>query len=341
MRRRSPSSQRWPLVAAGHPEERRASLRALLLASGVALLGGAGALPGLPIAARALLGAIGLGLLGAALRRRAHAVPPSEVAVVADDAGLSRVSPDGARPLVRWGAPFGITLLASYGRPHALLAFTTPSHTRYVPARIDHRSEADDELLARVALLADLDFVDGASHEAALSPEDAAAIVRRAEAHDRRALGRVLLSDGRGEPIALERSMISVGDRSFDLGSHLEWRALMFHESTGQSAALYQATWIRQNGAEVVFIAPMPASLLPRGASAAREEATQIGRTLRRDVRLLQCPTEPPPPRDVRVAIDRPFMLAVRRALDAAPLASRAHAPASRGPRPAGRDSTA
>ena len=47
----------------------------------------------------------------------------------------------------------GVALLASYGRPTALLAFTTPTQTRYVPARIDDRTELDDELLARHAHL--------------------------------------------------------------------------------------------------------------------------------------------------------------------------------------------
>ncbi|MBX3210353.1 MAG: IMP dehydrogenase, partial [Labilithrix sp.] len=133
-----------------------------------------------------------------------------------------------------------------------------------------------------------------------------------------------------GAPIALDRATLSIASRTFDLTSHLEWRALMFHESTGQAAALYQATWIRQNGAEVVLVAPMPASIVPREPNAHREASGRLGRALTRDLRLLQSPAEPPPARDVRVAIDRPFMMAVRRVLDEAPLASRVALPAPR-----------
>ena len=124
-------------------------------------------------------------------------------------------------------------------------------------------------------------------------------------------------------PIALDRATLAVGERSFDLTSQLEWRPLMFHESTGQAAALYQATWIKQAGSEVVLVAPMPASIVPREPSAHREASGRLGRALTRDLRLLQAPAESPPARDVRVAIDRPFMMAVRRVLDDAPLAAR------------------
>jgi hypothetical protein len=264
------------------------------------------------------------------------------VAILADTVGLSRVTAEGARPIARWDSPFGLTLLASYGRPQALLAFTTPTQTRYVPIRIDGRVDADDELFARIAVLADLDLLDGIAHDAALEPGDAAELVRhadeRARATGRGAIGRIFLSDGKGSPIALDRATLCVGPRTFDLTSHLEWRALMFHESTGQTAALYQATWIRQNGSEVVLVAPMPATIIPREPQAHREASGRLGRALTRDLRLLQTPAEPPPPRDVRVAIDRPFMVAVRRILDEAPLALRVAAPAPK-PRSEERDS--
>ena len=310
-----------------------------LVACGALLLAAAPLVPGLPVAVRLALGLLAIGVLTFAAMRRRTTVRVSEAAIVADAAGLARASADGMKPIVTWDAPFGVTLLASYGRPHGLLAFTTATQTRYIPMRIDGRTEADDELFARIAVLADLDLVDGVTHDAALTAVDAAAVIRHVEKHDRAALGRVFLSDGRGAPIALDRATLSVGSRSFDLTSHLEWRALMFHESTGQAAALYQATWIRQNGAEVVLVAPMPASIVPREPNAHREASGRLGRTLTRDLRLLQSPAEPPPPRDVRVAIDRPFMMAVRRILDEAPLASRVVLPAPKETAAQGRDS--
>lgn len=315
------------------------TLRVVLLLAACAVLGGTLLVPYLPARIALALTGVVLALL-APPRRVPSGERESNVTVVADGTGLARVSPEGAKPLVAWDAPFGVTLLASYGRPQALLAFTTPEQTRYIPTRIDDRSEADDELFARVSVLADLDLVDGIAHDAALASSAAAEILRHAEARDARALGRAYLSDGRGSPIALDRATLEVGTRSFDLTSHVEWRALMFHESTGQAAALYQATWIKQNGSEVVLVAPMPASIVPREPNAHRDASGRLGRALTRDLRLLQSPAEPPPARDVRVAIDRPFMLAVRRILDEAPLATRVVAPAPK-PLPADRDTTA
>ncbi|HVH47530.1 MAG TPA: hypothetical protein VM925_34580 [Labilithrix sp.] len=339
---KSRSIRRWPLVVASGPEERTFHLRATLVAIGVALLLTAPFIPNVSVTLRLSAGVIALFILGFAATRRRRPRPIAESYVVADASGLSRSSAGAeATPIVAWDAPFGVTLLASYGRPQGLLAFTTPTQTRYVPARVDTREVADDELFARIAVLADLDLVDGVTHDAALTSSDAAALIRHAEAHDHRALGRVYLSDGRGAPISLDRATLSIASRSFDLTSHLEWRALMFHESTGQAAALYQATWIRQNGAEVVLVAPMPASVVPREPNAHREATGRLGRTLTRDLRLLQSPAEPPPSRDVRVAIDRPFMMLVRRVLDEAPLASRVVLPAQKGPPVRGRDSMA
>ena len=307
---------------------------------GTLLLATAPTVPGVPLAVRFAIGFVALGALATAAMRRGNGARASGVNVVADASGLKRTSADQSKPIVSWDAPFGITLLASYGRPHALLAFTTPDQTRYIPTRIDGRSEEDDELFARIAVLADLDFVDGITHDAALATHDAAELVRHAASRrDPSPLGRVFLSDGKGTPIALDRATLAVGERSFDLTSHLEWRPLMFHESSGQAAALYQATWIRQGGAEVVLVAPMPASIVPREPNAHREAQGRLGRALTRDLRLLQSPAEQPPARDVRIAIDRPFMMAVRRVLDDAPLAMRVVPPPPTAPRAEKRDS--
>lgn len=343
MRRRSSTTYRWPLVVASGPEHRPSYVRSTLTVIGILLLIVGALTPGVMVIARIVSAAMAMGLVvrAATAAHRRRAIQSSSV-VIADAFGLSRVSPEGSKPIVDWNAPFGVTLLASYGRSNALLAFTTPTQTRYLPMRIDDRSEDDDELFARIAVLADLDLVDGVAHDAALTSSDAAALVRHAaERSAGCAIGRLFLSDGRGMPIALDRATLAMGNRSFDLTSHLEWRTLMFHESTGHAAALYQATWIHQNGFEVVLVAPMPASIVPRQSNRQPEARGRLEHALTRDLRLLQSPTEPPPSRDLRVAIDRPFMMAVRRALDEAPLASRASVSPQREPRTEGRDSIA
>ncbi len=349
MRRPSFSSrppQRWPLLLANAPappstrSRRIAAIVAGAVALAVSTLAGVASLDSVvalqvPLAVRVAMGFAGLLAIVWAVFARRSVVQPSGTYLEADANGLTRVTRDASDTaavtrrsvIATWDAPFGVALLASYGRPTALLAFTTPTQTRYVPARIDltssNRSDEDDELLARIAVLADLDLVDGVAHDAALNATATAALVRHVEGRDKDALGRVYLSDGKGMPIALDRATLAVGERSFDLTSKLEWRPLMFHESTGQAAALYQATWIKQAGSEVVLVAPMPASIVPRETNAHREASGRLGRALTRDLRLLQAPAESPPSRDVRVAIDRPFMMAVRRVLDDAPLAAR------------------
>lgn len=330
MRRHLSRLERWPLLLANVPVPPSSkSRRIAAIAFGIAGLA-ASAFPDLPIplALRVTVGIASLLAIVWAVFARRPAVLPSGTYLEADDAGITRITPPKDEPgtkksILSWDAPFGVALLASYGRPTALLAFTTPTQTRYVPARIDDRTDADDELLSRIAVLADLDLVDGIAHDAALTSAATASLVRHVEGRDKDALGRVFLSDGKGMPIALDRATLAVGERSFDLTSQLEWRPLMFHESTGQAAALYQATWIKQAGAEVVLVAPMPASIVPRESNAHRDASGRLGRALTRDLRLLQAPAESPPSRDVRVAIDRPFMMAVRRVLDDAPLASR------------------
>jgi hypothetical protein len=328
MRRPLSRLERWPLLLANVPVPPSTRSRRIA-AIGFGVFGLAvSAFPdlSLPLALRVTVGVASLlAIVWGAFARR-PAVLPSGTYLEADDAGITRVTklePTLKKSIIEWDAPFGVALLASYGRPTALLAFTTPTQTRYVPARIDDRSDADDELLARIAVLADLDLVDGIAHDAALTSAATASLVRHVEGRDKSALGRVFLSDGKGMPIALDRATLAIGERSFDLTSQLEWRPLMFHESTGQAAALYQATWIKQAGSEVVLVAPMPASIVPRESNAHRDATGRLGRSLTRDLRLLQAPAESPPSRDVRVAIDRPFMMAVRRVLDEAPLAAR------------------
>ncbi len=256
----------------------------------------------------------------AAARRRRRAPPPGHIE--ANDGGIHRVTPDGQTSLARWGSPFGVTLLACYDRSTALLAFTTPDQTRYVPISLDERDETTDAALADISALADLDLIDGLGRGPALSAADAKALLDVVGEQDREALGRAFLSDPRGQAITITREEIRVGDDRFDFASPLEWRPVMFHEATGQTAALYQATRLSQDGREIVLVAPMPASIVPREIGA-RQAPSKLRRALMRDLRLLQAPTESPPERSLRVAIDRPFMLAVRRALSDAPMAAR------------------
>jgi hypothetical protein len=118
------------------------------------------------------------------------------------------------------------------------------------------------------------------------------------------------LQDASGDPVVLDRGELRVGARRIDLSAPLEWRAFVFEELGVHAVSLCQATWVRQGDGEVVLVAPL-------GEGGASIQGAP-------DARLMQAVTGDPPPRELRRAIDRLFMLPLRRALDRAPRISRA-----------------
>jgi len=275
-----------------------------------------------PTWARAAL-AVGLLLLAAlvqhALRGRA---PPPRGWLLVDGAGIHRV--ERARTaLVDWTAPFGVTVLASADRATLLLAITSPEATRYLSVRVRHAEDAASAptLIDRATTAADSDL--RAQDETALTAADAerllAEVVRRAP----EALDRAFLSDLAGEPIVLERGELRVGPRRIDLAAPLEWRATFFQELGAYTASVCQATWVRQADVELVLVAPMPGDGVWLNEVDAAVRAAGAGgavqRSVARDLRLMQAAAGDPPPRELRRAIDRLFMLPLRRALDRAP----------------------
>jgi hypothetical protein len=232
--------------------------------------------------------------------------------VEVDDAGVWRAG----RGRVALGAasePFGVVALASHDRARALLAFTSPTATRFVAVRARDEDElAEAQALFAVASLlsaADLDDALGETDDA-LRTADAKRLMSTVGERFPGAIGRIHLSSARGEAIVLDGARFAIGARMVDLSAPLEWRAFVFHEAAGRVAAFYQATWIRQADVEAVLVAPLAAE-----APRAREL---------RDLRLISSAAEDPPARDLRVAVDRLFMLPLREALDRAPRISRA-----------------
>jgi len=247
--------------------------------------------------------------------------------VCLDAHGIVRTDEAGTRPIVRWDEPFGLTVLANEARAHAILAFTTPKQTRYLNVRVGSSSRdggarggalfdrdgATGDLFGRAVIVADADTqADG---RAALGLRDAAKLVRTAMAKSPGAEGRIYLSDSRGAGVTLDGGALSVGERTFDLTAPLEWRGFVFHEPGAHLGTVYQGTWVRQGGQEVVLVAPMPPE---PGFLAGYPQAP--GQRLG--------PSESvPPSRELRVAIERLFMLPLRQALERAPRLSRAGAP--------------
>jgi len=324
---------RWPLGWAGEARSRR---REVVFAFALAALA-AFALFGRGRAwERVLVGAVvagGLARAARVLRERRLERPRGFIQI--DRAGVARVDGGGPTRLATWGEPFGVTLLTSRPQARLVLAFTTPQQTRYVPVDVNEEgavAEARD-LLARASSTGEAAEHD-ALDEAALRAADAVSLVRAVEERAPSALGRMYLSSARGDAITLDGEELRVGHRSFDLGAPLEWRGFTFHEAIGQVATIYQATWVRQGGSEMVLLAPLPpevagvnGAIARRRADAARSRDSAHARAVARDLRLMHALPESPPARDLRVAIERVFMLPLRRALDRAPRAPRAPAP--------------
>jgi hypothetical protein len=267
---------------------------------------------------RALAGVALVGLAGGlhhALARRRR--PPAGWLVV-DQQGVKR---PGEAPLVGWTAPFGVTVLGSADRTRLVLALTSADATRFLAVRVLDAGDAAEapSLFDRAVTASDADLRgdEGAALCAADAERLLSALARRAPG----ALDRLYLSDASGEPVVLDRGELRVGARRIDLSAPLEWRAFVFQELGAHAASVSQATWVRQGDGEVVLVAPL-------GEGAASMQGAP-------DARLMQAVTGDPPPRELRRAIDRLFMLPLRRALDRAPRVSRA--PSSPVIRPEGR----
>jgi hypothetical protein len=267
---------------------------------------------------RATAGVALVGVAGAlhhALSRRRR--PPAGWLVV-DHQGVKR---PGEPPLVGWRDPFGVTVLASADRTRLALALTSAQATRFLSVRVLDAGDAAEapSLFDRAVSATDDDL--RADDGAALCAADAEKLLVTLARRSPGALDRVYLSDATGEPVVLDRGELRIGTRRIDLSAPLEWRPFVFQELGAHAASVCQATWVRQGDGEVVLVAPMA------DTAASLRDAP--------DARLMQDATGDPPPRELRRAIDRLFMLPLRRALDRAPRMSRA--PSSPERRPEGR----
>jgi hypothetical protein len=332
-----PETLRLPLGAAVVGRSSRVEvLLAMAAASGAVatLVLPVGLLSRLAIACGLFIAAAALYRLSARPRRARRGV------VTVDATGVSRTDESGVARLARWGEPLGVTVFANHDRTRMLLAFTSASEARFLSVRVAGPADAAAApvLFTRAATVADTD-IQGVRRDddGALSAADAERLVLAAGVKAPGALDRILLSDARGEAVVLEGGKLRLGARTFDLQTPLEWRGFMFHEGAGRVAALYQATWIRQSDTEAVLVAPLPAeSSWARDlrASARPNPARDVlaQRSVVRDLYLAQSLPDTPPPRELRHAIDRLFMLPLRQALDRAPRISRISIPPERQP---------
>lgn len=230
---------------------------------------------------------------------------------------------DAPLPLLDGSQRFGATLLSSPGRDKLALAITSGQGTFLVGTQLtaeERRGFAD--LFARASVVGNdetaLDATGPDGKPVCLSPEAFRRLYHSLLTLDPNCAGRLVLSDQRGNPLELEGSALLVRGQRFDLSRPLEWRAIVFQEPFGQAINLFQGTWIRQGGSEVVLVALMTPSLFEstlRGA----QHAPSPDKLAQRDQRLLEAAAADPPAIDCRIAIDGLFVVPIRAALDDAP----------------------
>jgi hypothetical protein len=251
--------------------------------------------------------------------------------LVVDADGLHRIDRGRKVTLVAWGEPFGITVLSSADRARLLLALTTPKTTRYLSARVRDAEDAAaaPALIDRATTAAASDLRDG--DELALHAADAERLVHVLERLAPDAVDSIYMSDVAGEPIVLQAGELRIGGRRIDFSLPFEWRTSIFQERGPHTATVCQATWVRQAEVEVVLVAPMAAdggwTHDADAAIRAAGEGALVRRAITRDLRLLRAGAGDAPSREMRHAIDRVFVLPVRRALDRAPRAARVAGP--------------
>lgn len=326
-----------------------------LVASAIALAAAAGlvlAFARAPLVRQlvpAVFAALAVGLIA---RRLVPGPGPGWRGVRIDEAGrLALVgAAGGAAPGIDLTRPFGVTWLADRDRTRAALAVTGEGGAVYLAASFGPAERrAYRELLGRAATLADeepaLDAVGPDGAALSFEPRTLARLDRELLRIDPSAEQRCLLSDTRGGPVQLDGDVLRVGAHAFDLSAPLEWRAMIFQEAIGPVAPessdrlpdarpgglrmFYQGTWIRQEGHEAILVALVPSLSGARGASWSGEGTPEIERAVLRDLRLARAALEGPPPRDLRVGIERAYMLRLRVALDRAPRGARTSASAA------------
>jgi len=329
-------------------EPPRPKLRPRLIFLGIWLVGSALLLPMLPLAGSALVCLLSLSLATGLARRRKVRPNREQRAFVIENGCVAFVPgrPGSAQqPLLRLDRPFGLTLLCNSSQSRIVLAVTSAERTLYLGSTLALLEEGSlAALSSRACTVPDDDPV-----LAAMGPDDRPFDLpfrelvefRRALAErDGRATHRCVLSGAKGQEVVLEADELRIGPQRLDLQAPLEWRSLWFQEAiahhtlgasdsdahsiTDGASAIYQATWVRQGSVEAVLvaIAPFPSAAFFRsGFLSGDVEALPPARA--RDLRLLRSLPEPPPPRELRVGIERTYMLPLRIALERAPRARR------------------
>lgn len=277
----------------------------------------------LAIAFTALAASVGTWL---ASKRRASSEPASQEqpsCLIVDDRCVRLNRPDKPdKTLFTLSPGFGLTLLTTVDRSRLALALTSPQGLLCVGADVGPVDRKRFEMLMPHAVTVGRDELAMALH----SPGGERLVVESTSLMrlldiltqlDATSLGRLILTDHQGRDVRLERDRLTTPLGTIRLDQPFEWRGLRFREGAGSWDADFQATWVRQGMQEIVLVSLLGGdirdSLLEVKHRGVRPDAM-----LRQDARLTHGTRALPPPVEQRVAVDRLFMLAFRRALDSA-----------------------
>lgn len=220
---------------------------------------------------------------------------------------------------------FGLTLFTSPARSEVVVAITHRDGVEYLGGR-DPSGQRHVDLLARATTTPENDLPVGARVPMLADGDRFLELVAALEARAPGALERVFLSDAGMADVVLDGDRLRAAQLDFDLRAPLSWRAYAFQEGSSFASHSFQATQVRQGEREVVLVALSPTGELatpslisPPPGRTGPLASEIIQRSLARDLRLAHCLADLPPPRSMRVAVDRLFVPRIRQALDAAP----------------------
>lgn len=272
------------------------------------------------IAAAAALAVVWAMRRSASARAHDHASPE----VIVDDLGVSvaKGATGEAHRLITLRPTFGVSVLASAARDKVVLAVTAPGRVLCVGADVPRSGPARARMMG---LIPAASTVPGDDLVMSTVLPDGTVLVMSAErwlqlldalvAIEPMALERCFLSDTQGGQVWWNGEWLRTPRCTFRLDQAFEWKAWAFQESQGMGAA-FQATSVRQGKDEVVFVSLLGADVRVSIHDAAQAGLRDVDAVLQRDARLCDAPLAPAPPQDRRIAIDRLFMLPLRRVLD-------------------------
>jgi hypothetical protein len=188
--------------------------------------------------------------------------------------------------LIDFTQPFGVTLMCSArsarsASDDAWLGITTGARvsllrTERTAFRDEHACSVE-QTFERTA--------------AALSESDARDLLAELRRRQVNALRTMVLTDALGARVVLAGPVLHVGNEQFDLQLPYESKRFAFLERVGRVDGLYDAAWLRQGALEVVLVSSMG------------DDGSAF-------------PAAPPPPRNLRHAVDRVFFEPLLAALE-------------------------